>query len=202
MHYFVDQEAEFIPEMNQPVSDVHLEDQIDYSYLAGESQPVVEQGADITEMNQPFSDVHLKEEIDYSYLAGESQAVVDHGEEFVLEINKPSSDVHLKDDIDFPYLADESQAVNLDGIEDSLFCDEILDSSALNNNYNNSGLHHDSSSALFSEATDASGAENNMNINCGIPELDDIDLDTPPDFQLSVSFLQSHLVWYTTERPY
>ncbi|KAK1359463.1 Supressor of Gamma Response 1 [Heracleum sosnowskyi] len=179
------QGAEYITEMNQPSSNVHLKDQIDCSYLAGESQAVVDQGAEyIMQMNQLSSDVHLKEERDYSYLAGESQAVVDQGAEFVMEMTQPS-EVHLKDDIDFPFLAGESQAVNLDGIEDSLLCDEIFDSCALNNNYYNSGLHHDSSSALLCEATDASGAENNMNINCSIPDLDDIELGTPPDFQLS-----------------
>ncbi|KAL1812277.1 SUPPRESSOR OF GAMMA RESPONSE 1-like [Daucus carota subsp. sativus] len=176
-------EAEYITEMNKPSSDVHLKDGIDDSYLAGESQAVVDQGAEfVTQMNEPFSDVHLKDDIDYSDLVGKSQAIVDQGAAFITEMNQPS-DVFFRDNIDYPYLAGESQDVHLDGIEDSLLCDEIFESSALYNNNNNSGLCYNSSSVLPCEVTDASGAANNE--SCGIPDLDDIDLDTPPDFQLS-----------------
>ncbi|WOH05072.1 hypothetical protein DCAR_0624484 [Daucus carota subsp. sativus] len=105
-----------------------------------------------------------------------------YGAAFITEMNQPS-DVFFRDNIDYPYLAGESQDVHLDGIEDSLLCDEIFESSALYNNNNNSGLCYNSSSVLPCEVTDASGAANNE--SCGIPDLDDIDLDTPPDFQLS-----------------
>lgn len=110
-------------------------------------------------------------------------ANVDQEAEFIKEISCPSSQLHFKDEIEYPsFLAGESQDVDLDSIEDSLLCNEILDSYPLHN----SGLHHGPSSAFVCNTNNAPGAEKIE--TCGITELENLELDTPPDFQLAVSF--------------
>ncbi|TKY63190.1 NAC domain-containing protein 8 [Spatholobus suberectus] len=79
------------------------------------------------------------------------------------------------------WLAGESQAeenTEYDGLDDILLCKEILDSCAL---LNDPGLD---STNLDDIACYADVARND-NVSCGISVLDTLELDTPPDFDLS-----------------
>lgn len=67
-------------------------------------------------------------------------------------------------------------------MNDSLLCTEIF------NNYaplNNSGLNHISYTGFSSNTNEMTL---NNSASSGIPDLENIYLDTPPDFQLAVSF--------------
>ncbi|KAJ1402060.1 NAC domain [Sesbania bispinosa] len=85
------------------------------------------------------------------------------------------SDVKNEDNMGDPaYLAGESQAdCDFDGLDDILLCKEMLDSSAV---MNDSGLNF----------TFNSFACNENEAFYGIPVLDTLELDTPPDFDLSI----------------
>nr|POF06123.1 suppressor of gamma response 1 [Quercus suber] len=104
--------------------------------------------------------------------------------EFVSEASHaPPPDIKAEDNMDYPaWLAGESQAVensDLNCMNDSLLCREIFDNYAP---LNNSGLNHIS-------FTGSSSNTNEMTLNnsasSGIPDLENIYLDTPPDFQLA-----------------
>ncbi|XP_050221762.1 SUPPRESSOR OF GAMMA RESPONSE 1-like [Mercurialis annua] len=88
-----------------------------------------------------------------------------------------------EDDVGYPeWLAGESQAVeNTDfcGIDDPLLCKEILGSSSLF--FNNSGQNNASYTSI-AHTNEVTGINN---APCGIAELANLDLDTPPDFSLA-----------------
>ncbi|KAF8399787.1 hypothetical protein HHK36_015657 [Tetracentron sinense] len=95
------------------------------------------------------------------------------------------SAVNLEDDRAYPaWWAGESQAIenpDPDGVDDSLLCNEIFDSSAP---LNNSGLKPFPYFTDFGCSTsDTLGGDTNT--ACGITDLDNIELETPPDFQLA-----------------
>ncbi|XP_038717124.1 SUPPRESSOR OF GAMMA RESPONSE 1-like [Tripterygium wilfordii] len=89
----------------------------------------------------------------------------------------------LENDMDYPpCLAGESQAVQTDylnGIEDSWLCKEILDSTS---HLNNPGLNHVSYSGFSCNSNAETGINNT---SAGFFDLENLELDTPPDFQLS-----------------
>ena len=89
--------------------------------------------------------------------------------------------------MEFPeWLAGESQAVensDFDGLDDSLLCNEIFDSAP--RVPNNSGVKLVSCTGM---AHNTNEVNENSNEPCGIAELENLELDTPPDFQLAVSF--------------
>ncbi|KAF5746900.1 putative NAC domain transcriptional regulator superfamily protein [Tripterygium wilfordii] len=91
--------------------------------------------------------------------------------------------IGLDDDMGYPtWLAGESQAVETDDlnyIEDSWLCKEILDSTS---HLNNPGLNHVSYSGFCRDNKAETGTNNT---SAGSFDLENIELDTPPDFQLS-----------------
>lgn len=83
------------------------------------------------------------------------------------------------------WLAGESQAVencDLNCLDESLLCKEIFDSCAPLDHW---GLNDISYTNFVSNKNEVTI---NNNVSSGIPELLNIELDTPPDFQLAVSF--------------
>jgi hypothetical protein len=88
--------------------------------------------------------------------------------------------------MDYPaWLAGESQAVEnsgLNSMDDSLLCKEIFESCAP---LNNSGLNYSSYTGLASNTNEMTA---NNNASSGFADLENLELDTPPDFYLSVSF--------------
>lgn len=109
--------------------------------------------------------------------------------EFISKVpDCPLSSVHLEDESLNPaWLAGESQGVddpNLIDIDESLLCNEILDSFPP---FDEPGLKH---IPYFSECSHRSDPiEQDLNSLSRIPDLDNIEVDTPPDFQLAVSFI-------------
>ncbi|EEF40972.1 conserved hypothetical protein [Ricinus communis] len=100
------------------------------------------------------------------------------------EYDVPVHAVQPEDDVGYPeWLAGESQAVentDFSGIDDSLLCTEIFNSSSLF--FNSSGLHNVSYTGIAQSTNQVTG---NNNAPCGIAELENLELDTPPDFTLS-----------------
>ncbi|KAL7256979.1 hypothetical protein ACSBR1_010840 [Camellia fascicularis] len=100
--------------------------------------------------------------------------------EFATETSHPSSSTpHFKDELETQtWLAGESQALDGNGVDDSLLCNEIFSSySAL------SGLNHGPFSDVARFTNDVPGGDRNP--SCGIADLENLDLGTPPDFQLA-----------------
>lgn len=82
------------------------------------------------------------------------------------------------------WLAGESQGIDdaeLHYLENNLLCNEVLDSGAFlsNSQLNQMPFPLSNSSACHDIA--------NGNIPCGIADLENLELDTPPDFHLAVS---------------
>lgn len=82
------------------------------------------------------------------------------------------------------WLAGESQGIDdveLHYLEDNLLCDEVLDSGAFisNSQSNQMSFPLSDSNACHEMAS--------SNIPCGIADLENLELDTPPDFHLAVS---------------
>ncbi|XP_010251054.1 PREDICTED: NAC domain-containing protein 8 [Nelumbo nucifera] len=105
--------------------------------------------------------------------------------ECIKETAQPSPSVHLDDDrMDTAWWAGESQAVedpDLNVMDDILLCNEILDSYAP---ADNSGLRPIPNFSEYGcSRSDALIADGNT--ASGIPSLDDIEIDTPPDFHLA-----------------
>ncbi|KAL2505257.1 NAC domain containing protein 85 [Abeliophyllum distichum] len=97
--------------------------------------------------------------------------------EIFKESSHPSSYPQSGEQIDFPTsLAGESQAVDLD---DSLFCNEIIDSYALL-----SDLRPKNSSCTQVAHNTTNIPQGDGNGTFGIADLETLELDTPPDFQL------------------
>ncbi|CAL5368287.1 unnamed protein product [Camellia sinensis] len=100
--------------------------------------------------------------------------------EFATETSHPSSSTpHFKDKLETQtWLAGESQALDGNGVDDSLLCNEIFSSySAL------SGLNHGPFSDVAHFTNDVPVGDRNP--SCGIADLENLDLGTPPDFQLA-----------------
>ncbi|KAI8032643.1 SUPPRESSOR OF GAMMA RESPONSE 1 [Camellia lanceoleosa] len=100
--------------------------------------------------------------------------------EFATETSHPSSSTpHFKDELETQtWLAGESQALDGNGVDDSLLCNEIFSSySAL------SGLNHGPFSDVARFTNDVPVGDRNP--SCGIADLENLDLGTPPDFQLA-----------------
>ena len=102
------------------------------------------------------------------------------------------------------WLAGESQDIadgELHYLEDNLLCNEVLDSSALisNNQVNQIPFPLSGSNAYHEIAND--------NVPCGIADLENLDLDTPPDFHLAVSSpptfqISNAFLWSITQTCY
>ncbi|KAG8634961.1 SUPPRESSOR OF GAMMA RESPONSE 1 [Manihot esculenta] len=123
-----------------------------------------------------------------------SDILDDVADEKEQDIIKGASDVqvpavHPEDDVGYSaWLAGESQAVenyDFSSIDDSLLCKEIFDSSSLF--LSNSGnVSYNGSAHTRNEVTgDTTNNNNNNNAPCGIADLENLELDTPPDFQLA-----------------
>lgn len=100
------------------------------------------------------------------------------------ESHAPQSDIQDQENTPNPaWFAGESQAIEnseYDGLDDILLCKEILDSFAL---FDDSGLDSITTN-------DFDYYENKMTGNGNVTStsvLDTLELDTPPDFDLSVS---------------
>ncbi|KAH8519255.1 hypothetical protein H0E87_000880 [Populus deltoides] len=105
------------------------------------------------------------------------------------EIKEEAPDVpahvfQLEGDVEFPeWFAGESQAVensDFTALDDSLLCNEIFVSAP--RVPNNSGVNRVSYTGMAHNTNELNG---NNNEPCGIAELENLELDTPPDFQLA-----------------
>ena len=115
--------------------------------------------------------------------------------EVVREPSHPSS-AHFCDDVETQTcLAGESQAVDGNGVDDSLLCNEIFDSYVT---LDDSGLNGVAFDGFARFTNDIPGVDNS--VICGIVDLENLELDTPPDFQLAVSFfyLVSSVILFTS----
>ncbi|XP_059670066.1 SUPPRESSOR OF GAMMA RESPONSE 1 [Cornus florida] len=93
---------------------------------------------------------------------------------FIVEKSPPSI-AQFEDNMD-NWLAGESQAIDTNDINDSLLCNEIFNSySTLNDPVLNHGP--------FTNTNDVLGADRNT--TCGMADLENLELDTPPDFELA-----------------
>ncbi|XP_057489664.1 SUPPRESSOR OF GAMMA RESPONSE 1-like isoform X2 [Actinidia eriantha] len=99
--------------------------------------------------------------------------------EVVREPSHPSA--HFCNDLETQTcLEGESQAVDGNGVDDSLLCNEIFDSYVT---LDDSGLNGVAFDGFARFTNDIPGVDNN--ISCGIVDLENLELDTPPDFQLA-----------------
>ncbi|PSS30348.1 NAC domain-containing protein [Actinidia chinensis var. chinensis] len=108
--------------------------------------------------------------------------------EFITETSHPStSGPPYKEETEtHTWLAGESQAVDENGVDDLLLCNENLNSYV---SLDDLGLN-DGPSNDFSRLTrDAPGVDRNP--PCGIADLENLELDTPPDFQLADLYFDS-----------
>lgn len=96
----------------------------------------------------------------------------------------PAHVFQLEGDVEFPeWFAGESQAVensDFSALDDSLLCNEIFVSAP--RVPNNSGVNRVSCTGMAHNTNEVNG---NNNEPCGIAELENLELDTPPDFQLA-----------------
>ncbi|KAI7746407.1 hypothetical protein M8C21_033637, partial [Ambrosia artemisiifolia] len=92
----------------------------------------------------------------------------------------PSSNVDVKENMELPNWEDDSQAIGLDAFDDSLFCNENLDTYG---------------PIAHSKLNDGPQSGSNVNGDCapgtsrgagsGVDDLLNLDLGTPPDFNLA-----------------
>ncbi|KAF5958660.1 hypothetical protein HYC85_005885 [Camellia sinensis] len=102
--------------------------------------------------------------------------------EFVRETFHPSFSTQFKNDMEtHTCLAGESQAIDGNGLDDLLLCNEIFDSYAA---LADSGLN-DGPFSTSSRPTNDNNSGVDRNVTCGIADLENLELDTPPDFQLA-----------------
>lgn len=109
----------------------------------------------------------------------------------------PAHCVHQNEVGDPAWLAGESQGVenpDFSGIHDSLLCKEIFDSSSLflNGSTLNNIAYRGTASNTKQLTGNNDSNKNNNNAPCGIADLENLDFDTPPDFQLAVSLTSHH----------
>ncbi|XAR51918.1 hypothetical protein NMG60_11006720 [Bertholletia excelsa] len=104
------------------------------------------------------------------------------GADFTTEISHPSSSAPqlINESETHAWLAGESQAVDGNGVDDSLLCDENFDSYVA---LGDSGLHDGPPSDLNRLRNDSHGGDKNQTYS--IADLENIELDTPPDFSLT-----------------
>lgn len=97
-------------------------------------------------------------------------------------------DSQLKDELEYKsWLAGESQIEeDMNSMDKLLQCDEIMDSSTLSSDF---GLRTGgpSSNPISGNNVNDVVPQGNNNSSSGIAELENLELDTPPDFQFSVS---------------
>ncbi|KAL0431622.1 UNVERIFIED_CONTAM: suppressor of gamma response 1 [Sesamum radiatum] len=97
-------------------------------------------------------------------------------EDYLKELSRRSSGSWLEDEMQYTMcLAGNSEAVDLSRA-DSLLCNEILDPYAASGNLRS----NNGSSTHLGDVQQRDGSS-----SCGIGDLDNLDLDTPPDFQLT-----------------
>ena len=95
-----------------------------------------------------------------------------------------SSPALINDDMEYPtWLAGESQAVDIVGADDSLLCNEVLDYNALTD----LGLNRGPFTGFARNTNEVPEGEGNAIYN--IADLENLELDTPPDFHLTVSIV-------------
>ncbi|CAK9180418.1 unnamed protein product [Ilex paraguariensis] len=101
---------------------------------------------------------------------------------FVTETSHPSSSAaQIKDEMEYPtWLAGEPQDVNINGLDDALLCNEVFDSYAL---LNDPGLNHGPFTDFPRNTNEVPEVDGNA--TSGIAELENLELDTPPDFHLA-----------------
>ncbi|XP_027348042.1 SUPPRESSOR OF GAMMA RESPONSE 1-like [Abrus precatorius] len=99
------------------------------------------------------------------------------------ESHAPLSNIQDQDNTgNAAWLAGESQAVESSeyaDLDDILLCKEILDSSALFNDFGTDSTNVDDFAYYDNKMA------RNDNVSCGVSVLDTLELDTPPDFDLS-----------------
>ncbi|XP_022991029.1 SUPPRESSOR OF GAMMA RESPONSE 1-like [Cucurbita maxima] len=99
------------------------------------------------------------------------------------ELTPEAAHISLENNVGFPgWLAGESQGIDdaeLHYLEDHLLCNEVLDSNVLTSN---SQL-----TQMSFPLPGSNGCHNimNDNVTCGIADLENLELDTPPDFHLA-----------------
>lgn len=96
-------------------------------------------------------------------------------------------DSQLKDELEYKsWLAGESQIEeDMNSMDKLLQCDEIMDSSTLSSDF---GLRTGGpSNPISANNVNDVVPQGNNNSSSGIAELENLELDTPPDFQFSVS---------------
>ncbi|CAK7328137.1 unnamed protein product [Dovyalis caffra] len=184
-----------------PVDVFQLEGDVEYpEWFAGESQ-----GVENTDFNG-FDDSLLCNEILDSALRVPINSGVNpvsytgsaHNTNEVKENNnEPCGIADLENlELDTPpeWFAGESQAVentDFNGFDDSLLCNEIFDSAP--RLPNNSGVNPVS---YTGSAHNTNEVKDNNNEPCGIADLENLELDTPPDFQLAdLQFGSQETVW-------
>ena len=118
---------------------------------------------------------------------------VDQKAEFVGEASHPNSSTdQIANSLEYPlWLAGESQAVDdadENGLHDSLLCKEIFYPCAP---LYDSGLNP---GPVIGFSHNMNGMPGDHNAPCGIADLENLELDTPPDFQLAVSFTSSYSI--------
>ncbi|KAF7819512.1 Suppressor of gamma response 1 [Senna tora] len=130
---------------------------------------------------RPGKSVGCDDNIDETVLLSPNQEI----KPFPQESHAPPSDGNLEEDNTggTGWLAGESQAVenDFDGLDDILLCNEILDSSSV---FNDSGFNSSSTNGFACNTNGLAGSGHD-NLSYGISDLDNLELDTPPDFQLS-----------------
>ncbi|XVF60209.1 hypothetical protein PTKIN_Ptkin08bG0026200 [Pterospermum kingtungense] len=91
--------------------------------------------------------------------------------------------VQGEDNLEYPaWLAEESQAAenpDLNCLDSSLLCNELLDSSSLLKNSVNNQVSYTGSAHGTVEMA------GNNDVSCGISELENLEFDTPPDVPLA-----------------
>ena len=122
--------------------------------------------------------------LDFSVIVYCDFCAVQESESFPGQPSALPIDAKDEDAISGPaWLAGESQPVensDFDSLDD-LLCNEIFDSCA---QLNDLGMN---TTTVNGFAGNTNLLDGNENASFGIPDLDNIQLDTPPDFQLSVS---------------
>ncbi|KAG8384878.1 hypothetical protein BUALT_Bualt04G0164100 [Buddleja alternifolia] len=124
------------------------------------------------------------------------QLLIQEGEN-LKEPCRPSCGSRLEGEIEYDaatYLGGDSDAVDLSGV-DSLLCNEIIDSY---DTFADFGSNNASSTQVGSDLHQRDG-----NATCGISDLDNLELDTPPDFHLNdLQFASQDSVFDWLDRNY
>ncbi|KAG9158225.1 hypothetical protein Leryth_000373 [Lithospermum erythrorhizon] len=149
------------------------------------------------EKMEPF---HWTGQEEYGTLAGESQAieenVIDNSFFYNIERDDMLLNAQIRDEQGYVLLAGESQGTEGNGISDFLLCNEMIDP-----------WGPSSSELKFEFPTGAIGNNNqplngDFNAPCSIADLENLELDTPPDLaDLMITSQDSLLDWWDKYRP-